>query len=89
MNYTLNNINSAHALLVDIIVITKATLSDHETEKEKILEILDKENLAKSVHNYEFLQKEIIWLRYKISPNGIIPKGRKQMKLPKWNNHTN
>ena len=31
VDYTLNNINSAHALLDDKIIVTKGTLDDHET----------------------------------------------------------
>ena len=60
IDYTLNNINSAHAFL-----------------EVKVLSRLDKENLAISLHKCEFAQTEIVWLGYKISPNGIIPTEKK------------
>ena len=45
-DYSLNNLNSAHAFLEDIIIITKGSLNDHEQEKNKVLAGLDKEKLA-------------------------------------------
>ena len=73
MDFTLANINSAHAFLDDIIIITKGSLTDHETEPKKVLTSLDKENLAISLNKFEFAVTEITWLGYKINPNGIIP----------------
>ena len=35
MDYTLNNLKSAHAFLDDIIVMTKETLNDYEIELDK------------------------------------------------------
>ena len=49
INYTLNNINSAHAFLDDILIITKRSIDNHENEIMKILSRLDKENLAISL----------------------------------------
>ena len=49
-DFTLANINSAHAFLDDIIIITKGTLTNHENELDKVLTRLDKENLAISLH---------------------------------------
>ena len=77
MDYTLNNISSAHAFLDDIIIITKGSIEDHETEIDKVLYKLDKENLAISLQKFEFLQTEITWLGYKINPNGIITTEKK------------
>ena len=71
IDYTLNIIDSAHAFLEDIIII------NHEQEIIKVLSRLDKENLAISLHKCEFAQMEIVWLGYKISPNGIIPTEKK------------
>ena len=73
MDYTINHLNSAHAFLDDIIIITKGTLNDHETEIKKVLTRLDKENLPISLLKCEFAQTEIVWLGYKISPDGITP----------------
>ena len=42
MDFTLANINSAHAFLDDIIIITKGSLTNHETELNKVLAQLDK-----------------------------------------------
>ena len=77
IDYTLNNINSAHAFLDDIIIITKGSLDNHEKQIMKVLSRLDNENLAISLHRCEFAQTEIIWLGYRISPNGIIPTEKK------------
>ena len=77
IDYTLNNINSAHAFLDDIIIITKGSIDNHEKEIMKVLSRLDKENLAITLHKCEFAQTEIVWLGYKINPNGIIPTEKK------------
>ena len=77
MNFTLANINSAHAFLDDMIIITKGTLTNHEDELNKLLAQSDKENLAISLHKCEFAVTEITWLGYKINPDGIIPTERK------------
>ena len=77
MDFTLANINSAHAFQDDIIIITKGSLKDHEKELDNVLTRLDLENLAISLHKCEFAVTEITWLGYKINPNGIIPTKRK------------
>ena len=77
MDFTLANINSAHAFLDDIIIRTKGTLANHESELDKVLARLDKENSSISLHKREFAVTEITWLGYKINPDGIIPKERK------------
>ena len=77
MDFTLANIKSAHAFLYDIIIITKRSPTDHETELNKVFTRLDRENLAISLNKYEFAVTEITWLGYKINPNGIIPTKRK------------
>ena len=79
--YTLNNINSAHAFLDDIIIITKGSKDDQEKEIMKILSRLDNEKLAISLHKCEFAQTEIVWLGYKISPYEIIPTEKKTKSL--------
>ena len=77
MDFTLANINSAHAFLDDIIIITKGTLTNHENELDKILARLHKENLAISLNKYQFAVTEVTWLGYKINLDGIIPTERK------------
>ena len=59
MDFTLANFNSAHAFLDDIIIITKGSLTDHETELKKVLTRLDKGNLAISLNKCEFAVTEI------------------------------
>ena len=76
MDFTLNNFHSAAAFLDDIIIITKGSIEDHENEIDKVLYELDKK-LAISLQKWQFLQTEIIWLGYKISPNRIIPTEKK------------
>ena len=65
IDYTLDNISSAHSFLDDIIFITKGTTSDYEEEIDIFLGRLDKENLAISLHKCEFAQMEIIGLYQK------------------------
>ena len=79
MDFTLININSAHAFLDDIIIITKGSLSDHEKELDKVLTRIDNESLAINLQKCEFAVTEITWLGYKINPDGIIPTKRKQL----------
>ena len=69
MDFTLVNINSAHAFLDDIIIITKGSLLDHEKKIDKVLTRLDKENLAISLQKCEFAVTENTWLGYKIKPD--------------------
>ena len=73
MEFTLNNVNSAHAFLDDIIIITKGSLRNHETELKKVLNRLGKGNLPISLHKCKFAVTEITWLGCKINPDGIIP----------------
>ena len=84
IDYTLNNINSAHAFLDDIIIIiTKGSMSDHKKKEiDKVLARLDTEKLTISLHKSEFSQTEIILRGYKISPNGIIPTEKKKCDRP-------
>ena len=51
MDYTLSNINSAHAFLDDIIIITNGTQDEHKNKIDKVLYKLDKKNLAISLQN--------------------------------------
>ena len=51
---TLEGINSKFAFLNDILVITKGALNEREDELDKILEKLDKENLAINLQKCEF-----------------------------------
>ena len=67
MDFTLANINSAHAFLDDIIIITKGTLPNHENELDKVLARLDKENLAIKLHKCQLAVTEITWLGYKLN----------------------
>ena len=81
IDYTLNNINSAHTFLDDIIIITKGSIDNYEKKIMKVLSGLDKENIAISLHKCEFAQTEITWLGHKISPNGIIPTEKKTKSI--------
>ena len=59
-------------------IITKGNLEDREKEIDKTLNRLNEENIAISLHkNYEFGLKEIMWLGYKINPDGIKPTEQK------------
>ena len=80
-DYALNNINSTHAFLDDIIIITKVSIDNHEQEIFKVLSRLDGENLAISLHKCEFAHTERVWLRYKINRNGIIPTEKKMKAI--------
>ena len=70
---TLEGMNSKFAFLDDILVITKGSLNEHENELNKILEKLDKENLAINLQKCEFGKNKIEWLGLKITPQGITP----------------
>ena len=70
---TLAGINSKFAFLDDILVITNGSLNEHENELDKILEELDKENLAINLQNCEFGKNTIEWLGFKITPQRTSP----------------
>ena len=46
IDVTIRNCHNKFAFLDDILVITKGSITDHEKELDKILYLLDKENLA-------------------------------------------
>ena len=56
---TLEGINSNFAFLDGILFITKGSLNEHENELDKILEKLDKENLAINLQKCEFTKNTI------------------------------
>ena len=70
---TLEGRNSKFAFLDDILVITKGALNEHENEPDKIMEKLDKENLAMNLQKCEFGKNTIEWLGFKITPQGTTP----------------
>ena len=70
---TLENVNTKFALLDDIFFITKSPLSQHEQKIDKVLNLLDKENLAIKLQNCEFPRTDLTWSGFKIRPNRIIP----------------
>ena len=70
---TLEGINSKFGFLDDILVITKGSLNEHEKELNKILEKLDKENLAINLQKCEFGKNTIEWLGFKKTPKWITP----------------
>ena len=70
---TLEGINSKFAFLDGILVITKGALNEHENELDKILEKLDKENLAINLQKCEFGKNTIEWLGFKITSQGTTP----------------
>ena len=88
MDTTLDGLESTNAFLDDIIIITKGTIEKHEAEIDKTLHRLNEENLAISLHKWEFGLNEITWLGYKINSEGIKPTKRKtdaiiQLENPK------
>ena len=74
---TREGIHSKFAFLDDILIITKGSLNDHENEIDKVLNLLDKENLAIKLQKCEFAKTNLVWLGFKIHPNGIIPTNKK------------
>ena len=73
IDVTLRNCHNIFAFLDDILVINKGNITDHEKDLDKILYLLDKENLAIKLQKCEFAKKQITWLGYKITPTGITP----------------
>ena len=59
MDKTLESINTKFAFLDDILIITKGTLTEHEQELDKVLNLLDKENLAIKLQKCEFAKSRI------------------------------
>ena len=57
IDVTLRNCHNKFAFLDDILVITKGNITDHEKELDKILYVLDKENLAIKLQKCEFAKK--------------------------------
>ena len=53
----LRNCHNKFAFLDDILLIRKSSIADHEKELDKILYLLDKENLAKKLQKCEFGKK--------------------------------
>ena len=70
---TLEGICSKIAFLDDILVITRGSLNEHEHEVDKILEKLDKENLARDLQKCEFVKNAIECLGFKTTPQRTTP----------------
>ena len=68
---TLNDINSKFAYLDDILIITKATLDEHEKELDKIFHRLNEENLAINLQKCKFAKEQILWLGFTITSYGV------------------
>ena len=69
----LQNVTSKFAFLDDILVVTKGNLQEHENELDKILKKLNDENLAINLQKCEFAKEDIVWLGFKLTPNGVTP----------------
>ena len=74
---TLENIPNKFNFLVDILIITRGTLSDHKSYIKFILKRLDEENLAIKLEKCEFAWLNISWLGYNITQSGISPNNKK------------
>ena len=70
---TLQNITTKFAFLNDILVVTEGNLQEHENKLDKILEKLNEENLATNLQKCEFAKEDIVWLGFKVTPNGVTP----------------
>ena len=77
IDVTLRNCHNKLAFPDDILVITKGSIANHEKELDKILYLLDKENLAIKLQKCELAKKQITWLGYHITPTGITPNEKK------------
>ena len=75
---TLENIPNKFNFLDDILLITKSTLSDHNSDIKLILnKRLDEENLAIKLEKCKFAKLNITWLGYNITQSGISPNNKK------------
>ena len=88
IDVTLRYCHNKFAFLDDILAITKGSIADHEKGLDKILYLLDKENLAIKLQKCEFAKKQITWLGYQITPTGITPTKKKcesinKLEIPK------
>ena len=88
MDTTLDGLKSTNAFLDDTIIISKGTLVQHEKEIDKTLKRQHNENIATSLHKFEYGPKKIVWLGYKINSARITPTKRKtdaiiQLENPK------
>ena len=73
INKTLEGITSKFAFLYGILIITKGSKNEHENELDKLLENLDKENLAINLKKCKFAKSTIEWLGFKITPQETTP----------------
>ena len=78
----------AHALIDDILVVTKSTEIEHISAVERILRELDRKNMSLKLTKCQFARKECEWLGHKITCTGITPLIRKtepieSLKAPK------
>ena len=83
---TLEDISSKFAFLDDILVTTKGTIKEHESELDKILQKLDAEALAISLQKCEFAKNTIEWLGFTITHTGTTPLVTKTEAIMKLDN---
>ena len=74
---TLKSVNFKFVFLDDRLIITNGSLNHHEQEIDKVLNLLDKENLVIKFLKSEFAKPNLTWLGFKIPRNGIIPTRKK------------
>ena len=73
MDTILSEFPQALALIDDILAVIKGTEIEHISAVEKILRLLDQENMSLKLTKYQFARKECEWLGHKITYTGITP----------------
>ena len=73
MDTELANIPNTYVFLDDILVVTKGSKEDHYKVVKTVLTKLNKANVRLKWEKCKVAQKEIEWLGYKLTQNGISP----------------
>jgi hypothetical protein len=74
MDNILKGIQGTHCLIyLDDIIIFSSTFQEHITRLKKVFETLRKANLKIQLDKSEFLRKDVLYLRHKITKDGLKP----------------
>ena len=90
MNSVLGDCLDKFALVyLDDILIYSKTDSEHKQHVKHVLELLRKAKLIGNLKKCEFGKRELVFVGYKITPNGILPDPSKVNSIKNWPALTN
>ena len=77
MDITLVDLDCTYVYIDDILIVTKGTKEEHLKKAKEVMAVLDEAILQLKLDKCQIAKKQIEWLGYKITGEGISPKDTK------------